>query len=63
MDQNEISRRSLAKGIAPALAASPFFKPALWQEQRSTLSHSEGYADVAAHAGSRLQIGMLLYLV
>ena len=61
MEQNEISRRSLVKGIGPALSASALYEPALGQEQRSTHSHSEGYADVAVHAGSRLQIGMLLY--
>jgi len=59
MEQNEISRRSLVKGVAPALAASAFFEPALGQEQRSTAANSED--SVAAHAGSRLEIGMLLY--
>ncbi len=61
MDQNEISRRFLVKGIAPAIAASAFFKPAFGQEPGSTLAHSEGSADVPSHTGSRLQIGMLLY--
>lgn len=61
MDENGISRRSFAKGIGPALAASAFFKPALAQQQRSAPTESESEADIAAHAGSRLQIGMLLY--
>ena len=61
MDENSISRRSFAKLIAPVLAASAFFKPALAEEQRSTRAGSENDPDVAAHAGSRLQIGMLLY--
>jgi hypothetical protein len=60
MDENDISRRYPAKVIAPALAASAFFKPAIAQEKRFTLAPSEDYTDVAAHAGSRLQIGMLL---
>ena len=34
MDENDISRRSLAKVIAPALAASAFLKPAIAQEKR-----------------------------
>jgi cyclohexyl-isocyanide hydratase len=61
MDENDISRRSLAKVIAPALAASAFVKPAIAQEKRVTLATPEDYADVTDHAGSHLQIGMLLY--
>ncbi|MGB7731597.1 MAG: DJ-1/PfpI family protein [Candidatus Acidiferrum sp.] len=61
MDENRISRRSFAKGIGPALAASAFFKPGLGQEKHSTRTEAESDADVAAHAKSRLQIGMLLY--
>ena len=61
MDQNDISRRFLVKVIAPPLATSAFFKPAPGQERRSTITQSEGSADGAVPAGSRLQIGMLLY--
>ena len=61
MDENGISRRSFTAGIGPALAASAFFKPALAQEQRSARTQSDSDAESAAHAGSRLQIGMLLY--
>jgi cyclohexyl-isocyanide hydratase len=61
MDQHDISRRSLVKEIAPPLVTSAFFQPAPAQERRSTITQSEGSADGAVPAGSRLQIGMLLY--
>jgi cyclohexyl-isocyanide hydratase len=61
MDENDMSRRSFAKTLGPALVASAFFKPGLAQEQRSARTEAENDADVAAHAESRLQIGMLLY--
>jgi len=61
MDENCVSRRSFAKGIGSALAASAFFEPGLAQEPRPTHTESENEAEVAAHAESRLQIGMLLY--
>jgi len=61
MNQYVISRRSLVKGITPPLAASAFFAPAPPQEGRSAIAASESSADAAVPAGSRLQIGMLLY--
>ena len=61
MDETFISRRSFAKGIGSAFAASTLFETTVAQEQRSTHTEAEDDADVAAHAGSRLQIGMLLY--
>jgi cyclohexyl-isocyanide hydratase len=61
MDENGISRRAFAKGMGPALAATAFFQPALAQPPRTAPTEGESDADVAAHATSRLQIGMLLY--
>ena len=61
MDENSISRRSFARGIGSALAASAFHKSALAQEQRPLQTESDNGADTVAHARSRLQIGMLLY--
>ncbi len=61
MDENGVSRRSFAKGIGSALAASAFFEPGLAQERRSAPAEAESDTDVAAHAKSRLQIGMLVY--
>jgi cyclohexyl-isocyanide hydratase len=61
MNQNDISRRSFAKGIGLALATSVLSEPDLAQDQRATRMGAESGADVAAPAKSRLQIGMLLY--
>jgi|SRR5208283_311198 len=61
MNESDISRRSFTKGISLALAASALSESGFSQEQRSTRTEAEIDADVAAHAKSRLQIGMLLY--
>jgi cyclohexyl-isocyanide hydratase len=61
MDENSISRRSFAKRIGSALAATAFLETGLAQEQRSTSTEAVSDADVAAHAKSHLEIGMLLY--
>ena len=62
MNQNDISRRSFAKGIGLAFATSSVLSdPDLPKDQRATCRGAESDADVAADAKSRLQIGMLLY--
>lgn len=61
MNQNDIWRRSFAKGIGLALATSVLSEPELAQGQRARRMGAESDADVAAPVKSRLQIGMLLY--
>ena len=61
MNESGISRRSFAKGIGSAFAASALFETGFAQQQHSQPTEAENDADVAAHEKSRLQIGMLLY--
>ncbi|HXY03814.1 MAG TPA: DJ-1/PfpI family protein [Terriglobales bacterium] len=61
MNDNNISRRSFAKGIAPTLAALPFLKPGLTQNHQYRVAKAESDDDDGTDAKSRLQIGMLLY--
>ena len=61
MNESDISRRSFTKGISLALAASALSESDFAQDQRATRIEGENDTDVAAHAKSHLQIGMLLY--
>ena len=58
--ESGISRRFVAKGIGATLAASAFLEPSLIQQQCSARAEPVRGADLATHAGARLQIGVLL---